>query len=274
MKRDPQFWKDYEASYEMLLPHLKKIDLAELNRCYPVFDENFCISPLHPDHSEWGRYQKTYCHLDDLRKEAGRPLKVLDFGMQFGVQSLAFKLQGNELFAVDDFDFYGPSFDPLREFLRQHMTIKPVDALYEIPYEDEAFDVVTLLAVIEHLPDSPSKLMSEIRRVLKPGGTLIVDTPNSASIYKRIILLMRGYSYPPLAPYYQAEIPYTGHHREYNREELIQVLEWSDFDVEKVDVFLQKKLKIDSLFTLAQNIVMLFSENCRPYLWGTARKPS
>jgi len=46
--------------------------------------------------------------------------------------------------------------------------------------EDEYFSVVTMLAVIEHLdPDGLVGLFSEIHRVLIPGGTLIITTPNA-----------------------------------------------------------------------------------------------
>jgi len=45
------------------------------------------------------------------------------------------------------------------------------------PYPDGSFDTVTCLAVIEHVFD-PRRLLNEIARVLAPGGTLVLDTPN------------------------------------------------------------------------------------------------
>jgi 2-polyprenyl-3-methyl-5-hydroxy-6-metoxy-1,4-benzoquinol methylase len=50
------------------------------------------------------------------------------------------------------------------------------NACYQIPFEDAAFDVVTSTDVIEHLTD-PDGHLSEIRRVLRPGGTLLLTTP-------------------------------------------------------------------------------------------------
>lgn len=45
-----------------------------------------------------------------------------------------------------------------------------------IPFEDETFDCVTMLDVIEHIFDQ-HKVLHEIFRVLKPDGLLIVTTP-------------------------------------------------------------------------------------------------
>lgn len=46
-----------------------------------------------------------------------------------------------------------------------------------IPFEDESFDVAVATAVIEHVSD-PSKAMAEIRRVLRPGGILVLTAPD------------------------------------------------------------------------------------------------
>jgi len=44
-------------------------------------------------------------------------------------------------------------------------------------FRDNCFDAVTLLSVIEHLSDPP-QCLKEIQRILKPGGTLLLSTPN------------------------------------------------------------------------------------------------
>src|SRR5262249_9554145 len=52
----------------------------------------------------------------------------------------------------------------------------------EFPYPDGTFDVVLFAEMIEHLAVNPVWALSEIHRVLKPGGHLIVTTPNALSI--------------------------------------------------------------------------------------------
>jgi len=46
-----------------------------------------------------------------------------------------------------------------------------------LPYKDESFNVVHFNAVLEHLR-KPENIMKEIRRILKPQGIVIINTPN------------------------------------------------------------------------------------------------
>jgi SAM-dependent methyltransferase len=51
-----------------------------------------------------------------------------------------------------------------------------------LPFEDGFFEVITLLAVVEHLdPQSMARLFSEIHRTLCPGGVIILTTPGAWS---------------------------------------------------------------------------------------------
>jgi SAM-dependent methyltransferase len=57
--------------------------------------------------------------------------------------------------------------------------------LATIRFPDAAFDVVTLWEVIEHLPD-PAVTLREVRRILRPGGHLILSTPDAGSLAARL----------------------------------------------------------------------------------------
>lgn len=57
---------------------------------------------------------------------------------------------------------------------------------------DAAFDVVVAAEVIEHL-ENPRQVMRELSRMLRPGGTAIVTTPNNESWRSVVAYLVRGH---------------------------------------------------------------------------------
>lgn len=59
------------------------------------------------------------------------------------------------------------------------------------PFEDGSFDCVTCLEMIEHV-ENPFALLRELYRVLKPGGTLVISTPNILNIRSRLRFLLEG----------------------------------------------------------------------------------
>jgi 2-polyprenyl-3-methyl-5-hydroxy-6-metoxy-1,4-benzoquinol methylase len=58
-----------------------------------------------------------------------------------------------------------------------------------IPLGDRSFDVVYAAEIIEHVLD-PDFLLGEIRRVLRPGGTLVLSTPNLCAWYNRALFAL------------------------------------------------------------------------------------
>lgn len=53
----------------------------------------------------------------------------------------------------------------------------------ELPFESYTFDLITSFETIEHL-DNPEKFLKEIKRVLRPGGTILLSCPNDPYYYK------------------------------------------------------------------------------------------
>jgi len=70
----------------------------------------------------------------------------------------------------------------------------------EFPHADESFDVVLCLEVLEHLSVDPMAMMAEINRVLKPGGTLVLTTPNAVR-YSNVVSILLGEQPNGWAPY-------------------------------------------------------------------------
>ncbi len=90
-----------------------------------------------------------------------------------------------------------------------------------LPFADESFDVVTLVELIEHLPDEQNRrLLAEARRVLRPGGRLLASTPNYASLWPALELLVDRLG----------RVPYRDQHiTHYTRGRLSALLEAAGF---------------------------------------------
>jgi 2-polyprenyl-3-methyl-5-hydroxy-6-metoxy-1,4-benzoquinol methylase len=80
--------------------------------------------------------------------------------------------------------------DP-QQFKLRGVACTPVDLNRTLPYPDRSFDVYTCIEGIEHL-ENPFHLVREAYRVLRPGGSLVVTTPNVASIRSRLQYLLYG----------------------------------------------------------------------------------
>ena len=52
-----------------------------------------------------------------------------------------------------------------------------------LPFADAAFDAVTVLGALEYM-EAPESALAECRRVLRPGGTLVVSLLNRSSLYR------------------------------------------------------------------------------------------
>jgi SAM-dependent methyltransferase len=93
-----------------------------------------------------------------------------------------------------------------------------------LPFDDAAFDAVWASEVIEHVADT-ARWLSEVRRVLRPGGTLLVTTPYHGRL-KNLVLALSGF---------EGHFDPTGQHlRFYTRSSLRRTLE--QFGFERIDV--------------------------------------
>lgn len=99
--------------------------------------------------------------------------RLLDAGAGTGYFSAAAHARGAHVTAVD----VGP--DLLAQVAAKCPAELVVGDVLDLPFPDESFDVVVCSEVLEHTPD-PRGGVGELARVVAPGGTLVVTTPNHA----------------------------------------------------------------------------------------------
>jgi SAM-dependent methyltransferase len=99
-----------------------------------------------------------------------------------------------------------------------------------LPYEDQTFDVVNFSETLEHLNFNPLPVVKELYRVLKPGGIVLITTPNALRLGSRIRLLMGHNIFADLKNLCWGD-PYSAHYREYSLSEVAKLLQWGGFGV-------------------------------------------
>jgi SAM-dependent methyltransferase len=116
-----------------------------------------------------------------LRAAIGSGRRVLDLGCRSGALTKHF-LEGNEVVGLD--------VDAAALAKATELGITPVQGDVEepLPFEDGSFDAVVAGELFEHLR-FPDALVSEIRRVLRPGGVLAGSVPNAFRVQSRLRFL-------------------------------------------------------------------------------------
>jgi SAM-dependent methyltransferase len=158
--------------------------------------------------------------------------RLLDVGAQFGAVAIYATHLGCRAAAVD-YEMYGKAF---REAVADRgVNYRECDLGREpLPFADNSFDFATYTDVMEHHAFSPKRVLTEIHRVLVPGGRLILATPNHASIYNRVKLFLGGSVNDDFDYFFNTTADaktYPGHHREFTRAEIRSALERTNFRV-------------------------------------------
>jgi glycosyltransferase involved in cell wall biosynthesis/SAM-dependent methyltransferase len=102
------------------------------------------------------------------------------------------------------------------------------------PYGDGYFSTVLCCELVEHLTEDPMHMMAEINRILRPGGCLVLTTPNIGSL-RAIAAILAGY-HPGFFPAYirprvAGEEPEARHNREYTAREIVLLFHYAGFEI-------------------------------------------
>ena len=147
-------------------------------------------------------------------KETGTGRTILDLGCGEG---------RNAPLYVGDNDVYGFDICPKRMLLNEENALNKgyralvVGNAIGLPFGDASFDVVVCMEVIEHVTET-RQFAAELHRVLKPGGRLILSTPNLVGLWNRLGMVLgkglkaspssfvRGNGLYPLSPWREGGI--------------------------------------------------------------------
>ncbi len=189
--------------------------------------------------THWTRFMTTLRQLEGL--EIASALDVGVFPPLVFQALLANQHKGIEMHGL----WEGP--DPYRQSVKARGDHPGFDITLKVangerdpwPYEDNSFDLVTGMEILEHLALDPYFFYCEALRVLKPGGHLLITTPNVVShrgVWK---------SLNNIAPYsFGIFVPsggvYGRHNREYAPRELAMIGEAAGFEtvrLQTLDVY-------------------------------------
>jgi 2-polyprenyl-3-methyl-5-hydroxy-6-metoxy-1,4-benzoquinol methylase len=160
-----------------------------------------------------------------VRKFAPAGGRVVDLGACPPVLSGAAASLGYSVAGVDIApERFGAAF--------RQLGIEPVTCDLErepIPLETASVDLAVLHEVFEHLRVNPIHVLREAARILKPGGRLLVSTPNLMSLSGVLNLVLRGRAEgvgtDPWKEFGKLEsIGHMGHVREYTTVEVCEFL--------------------------------------------------
>ncbi len=156
-----------------------------------------------------------------LMDRLGEDLLVLDAGCGDGIQAAAISNKNR----VIGIDISQTRLRRAQEIVNKGSFIN--GDLLSLPFKDNIFDVVLFLEVLEHLP-GPIPVLRELRRIVKRGGYLILDTPSKTNIVD-ILLRLIGRNPPNWGLYLD-----KSHLFFYNMSEVKGLLKRSGFDCLKV----------------------------------------
>ena len=160
-------------------PPVTEVGITRPARPAPGPLREFYENPETPASSGLDRARRMSRLLSLALRDVAAPACVLDLGCGDGTAA-GLAAQHNPGHHMIGLDWLAGS---LRQARRPGLTVVQA-GIDSVPVASGSADVVIMSELIEHLVDTDAAL-EEVRRVLKPGGSLLLSTPNLAAWYNR-----------------------------------------------------------------------------------------
>lgn len=155
--------------------------------------------------------------------------KFLDIGSLFGYVCLGYQYIGYQSFGLDLKEYVEQFTDRFKEWKIDNRACNL--ECENIPFSDNEFELVMASEVLEHFRFHPLKFFKEANRVIKPGGLLIITTPNLIRLNNVIKLIMgRSINWNINDEYWDG-----AHAREFTASEIISLAKKAGFAIEKIE---------------------------------------
>jgi len=140
-----------------------------------------------------------------------------------------------------------------------------------LPHADGSVDLVLFNELFEHLRINPIATLREVLRILRPGGTLLLSTPNLLSLGGLRNLLWRGRAASAVSALYDEYAKLQthgsmGHVREYTPVEVTEFVTRVGFTVE--EVVHRGRYRVPAAHAITRALPRL-----RPFFTVVARRP-
>jgi SAM-dependent methyltransferase len=151
----------------------------------------------------------------------GEPLRVLDVGMSHQTLLVRELFPDVELATLGFYDErYAAAGAVHTEF---NLNFADADDFPPLP----DFDLILLAEVIEHLYTPPTRVLTMLKAMLRPGGVLLLQTPNPVNLARRLALLAGRSPFEII----RDDPTNPGHYCEYTVEHLLFLAESTGFEV-------------------------------------------
>ncbi len=191
------------------------------------------------------------CKAAELLREMGLASgTLLEIGTLFGPFALAMQRLGYQVTAVDRYDSYGPRLQRCVRLLEASgVRIVSTTPETEIEQFEELgdFDAVLSMAVVEHIPHTPRLFLDMLVRRAKPGGVVMLDTPNHVRYWSRMAMAAGRSVFQSLPAQYFSDPPFIGHHREYTPDEMAWMMAQAGLNDVRLKLFDYNIFQFDEL---------------------------